>query len=262
VHGNKTASKKKGVISRLQRIFRFSRADRDGSEELQRRIGYSFRRAELLRKALSHRSYLSTPDGCNNRSNERLEFLGDAVLGVVVSEHLFQLHPKGTEGELTKLKAALVNRRALYHVACELDLGAYIMLSPEEVRAGGRLRASILADAYEALVGAVFLDGKLDAARAVVEGTLLSRASSISRIDSSVNYKGALLEHAQGGNRPTPVYKVLDRTGPDHDLVFTVTVSINGKEIGRGKGRTKKTAEQRAAAEALVQLGIRPQAAD
>ncbi|MEW5700649.1 MAG: ribonuclease III [Candidatus Zixiibacteriota bacterium] len=217
-------------------------------------LGYRFRDPRLLQEALTHRSYAYSVHG--DPTYERLEFLGDSVLGLVVARHLYLRHPGKTEGELTKLKASLVNLKTLTVVAKREGLGAYIRLSPEEDKAGGRRRGSILSDVYESVLGAIFLDGGLDAAAAVIERTLIRSLSGKARDILEVNYKGELLEYLQGRGLGMPRYEVAGESGPDHEKIFTVIVRADGRSVGRGTGANKKEAEQRAAREALMTLGV------
>ncbi len=222
--------------------------------EVQKRIGYSFRDSYYLCKALTHRSFLRANEPRNLRSYERLEFLGDSVLGLVVAEELFQLYPDMSEGNLTKNKSLLVNKKVLAHTGMEIELGTYILMSADEERAGGRTRPSIVADCLEALFGAVYLDGGLQAARMTVKRLISFNFSEISDFLSLRNYKGELLERLQAGGSGLPKYTVSDEDGPDHRKVFTVEVFVNGRRLGTGRGDSKKSAEQRAAESALSAL--------
>ncbi|MBD3299584.1 MAG: ribonuclease III [candidate division Zixibacteria bacterium] len=212
-------------------------------------FGYRFRNPDLLREALTHRSYANSNG--TDLTYERLEFLGDSVLGVIVARYLFNKHEAFSEGELTKAKAALVNIKALTQVARKEGLGKYILLSPEEERAGGRNRPSILSDVLEAVIGAIYLDGGIVAASNVIDQVLIQRFANVDTRLLSVNHKGDLLEMMQGEGHGLPRYEVVSETGPDHEKVFTVAVHTNGREVGRGVGSNKKDAEQNAAREAL-----------
>lgn len=229
---------------------------KDHYQEFQEKTGYTFNNPELLKIALTHRSFAKSGDGDWLPSNERLEFLGDSVLGVVVSDSLYRMYPNKLEGGLTKLKSLLVNETTLHITAMQINLGDYILLSPEEDRAGGRKRASINSDALEAVIGALFLDGGLGAARQFIEKYILSQIEKIASDKAFRNYKGDLLEYMQGRSEGTPRYEVVSEKGPDHDKVFTVEVYANSTLIGQGKGLSKKDAEQKAAAEALDNLNI------
>jgi ribonuclease-3 len=212
-------------------------------------LSYTFNDKGLLAKALSHRSSVS--DGL---ANERLEFLGDAVLGLVVSEFLFKRFPDYNEGNLTKIKASLVNEAMLSKVAYTYSLGQYIFLSPEEEKSGGRLKPSIIADAMEAVLGAVYLDGGLEPAAKVINKLLLKDYENLIKDEAMFNYKGELLEKMQGTGRGIPKYEVLEEIGPDHIKVFVISVSVSGARLGTGQGTSKKEAEQRAAKMALETL--------
>lgn len=217
-------------------------------------LGYRFRSTDLLREALTHRSYANSVS--DHPTYERLEFLGDSVLGLVVAKHLFLKHPEQSEGQLTKRKASLVNLKTLTQVAKREGIGQWIRLSPEEDKAGGRRRGSILSDVFESLLGAIYLDGGLDAAAAVVERTILVPLAEDVPELMEINYKGDLLEYLQGRGLGMPRYEVIDESGPDHQKVFTVVVHAHGQIAGRGVGSNKKDAEQLAAREALQSLGI------
>lgn len=236
----------------------FGPGKRHGAEKLlkefQRKINYRFNDVELLRVALTHRSYAKTGEKDWLPSNERLEFLGDSVLGLIVSEFLYGKYPDKLEGGLTKLKSLLVNETTLFRTAEMLDLGEYLLLSQEEDRAGGRHRPSINADAFEAVIGAIFLDGGLVAVKQVANRFLLSQMQAIAADKTFRNFKGELLEYLQAKGSGLPRYEVASEEGPDHDKTFTVEVFCNGRSIGSGTGPSKKDAEQKAAAQALKKL--------
>jgi ribonuclease-3 len=219
--------------------------------EFQEKIQHRFSAADLLQVALTHRSFARSGEKDWLPSNERLEFLGDSVLGLVVSEFLYSRFPNKSEGGLTKLKSLLVNETALFRVSEALDLGKYILLSPEEERAGGRNRVSINADCLEAVIGALYLDGGMSAVRPMIGRYIISQMEKIEADDSFRNYKGELLELLQGRGEGMPRYEVIDERGPDHEKSFTVVVYSNGRKIGSGIGPSKKDAEQEAASEAL-----------
>lgn len=224
------------------------------SRELAGTIGYRFRRQELLRQALKHRSYLPQVNEHRACSNERLELLGDAVLGLIVTEFLYRKFPEKEEGDITAAKSLLVSRKILTRIARKLDLGQFILMSDSEDHAGGRLRPSILADTYEALLGAIFLDGGLSRARRFIERTLLSEMDAILSEEQHRNFKSMLLEFSQSHNLGTPYYSVIAEEGPDHQKMFTVEVKIQNRTLGVGTGHSKKRAEQEAAQQALAQL--------
>jgi ribonuclease III len=229
---------------------RSANADLKGVQML---IGYHFRDPSLLRLGLTHRSFARATYQ-DLPSNERLEFLGDSVLGLIISDQLYRDHPEEGEGNLTKTKAMLVNETTLSSVSRELGLNAHIRLSPEEERSGGRERASIISDAFESVIGAVFLDGGLDAARDVVLRLIYTRKHRIVSDTSQRNYKGDLLEMVQARGQGVPRYDVISEEGPDHEKTFHVIVSIGGQRLGEGMGLSKKEAEQKAAGQALEAL--------
>ena len=222
-------------------------------EQLQGILHYRFRRHTLLQQSLTHRSIIRARNGLIP-SNERLEFLGDSVLGLVIADQLCHDHPEWLEGDLTKLKAMLVNEAALSRVGMELGLNRYILLSSDEEKSGGRERPSIVSDAFEAVIGAIYLDGGLDAARRTILECLYSRRDYIISDVSQRNFKGELLEFVQGRGGGSPQYEVIDESGPDHDKTFCVAVWVGEQRLGEGSGPSKKEAEQRAACVALDRM--------
>jgi ribonuclease III len=225
---------------------------------LQRQIGYRFRDKSLLVDAMKHRSALAMYGEDRSQSNERLEFLGDAVLDFVVAEYFYDLFPTMAEGELTKLRSVIASGSVLVRAAEKINLGKFVLLSPNEDRTGGRERPSILEDAFEALIGAIYLDGGHDPAREFVENHLLANWRDVVRQKEFVNYKSLILEHVQARQWSAPVYALREESGPDHLKNFVVEVVINGVIHGRGEGRSKKAAEQEAAYSTAVQLGLLP----
>ncbi len=239
------------------RIFRRTPSRKgDDLRALTEKLGYDFQNPGHLIQALKHRSYLVESGEPRYKANERLELLGDAVLALLVVEHLYERYPRRPEGELTVMKSLAVSRGVLANVARSLEVGRHLLLSEQEHKAGGAHRLSILADAMEAIIGAVYLDGGLEPARKVVQRLIISRLDSILEREENQNYKSLLLEFCQREKMPIPVYSVQREDGPEHDKVFTVAVSIGGKQYGTGQGRTKKTAEQKAARGALVRLRV------
>lgn len=220
----------------------------DPIRQLENEIGYRFEDHKLLKTALSHRSSLKDT---GLESNERLEFLGDAVLGLVVSAFLYSEYEELSEGDLTRMKATLVNETVLSRAALSFGLGQYIFLSPEEKKAGGESRPSITADAFESLLGAIYLDGGFEQAQKLVYKYILNDHLGIIDDKKLHNYKGELLEYMQARGNSMPFYQVQDQIGPDHDKVFVVAVYVDNELLGEGKGRSKKVAEQKAAREAL-----------
>jgi len=189
-------------------------------------------------------------------SNERLEFLGDAVLGLVANEELYHGYPDRSEGDLTKMKSLLVCGARLSEVAMEFELGEYVRMSRSEAATGGRQRSSILADTTEALIGAVYLDGGLGPAREVIKRIVLQGSENVLAQRSLRNYKSRLQELIQAEYKSPPRYKVTKVSGPDHNRTFEVSVSFQGEILGTGEGRNKKTAEQHAARVALEQMSL------
>ena len=216
---------------------------------LQTRIDYQFDHPELLDLAMTHRSAV----GRSGENNEKLEFLGDAVLGLVVSDLLMHRFPRADEGELSKLRAALVNARVLAAKAMEVDLGSCLRLGKGEEKSGGRQKESILAAGYEALLGAMYFDGGLAAVRAIV-GRQFEPGSDLSAPNRLIDNKTRLQEITQARFRETPIYTLVRSTGPDHDKAFVSEIRIGGKLYGRGEGKSKKAAEQEAALQALLLL--------
>ncbi len=222
--------------------------------ELQNILGYRFKDIVLLETALTHRSYINMPEHTRLPSYERLEFLGDSVLGLCVAAYLHQRFEGYSEGELTKLKAGLVNIHSLTDLARSLGLGKFIHLSPEERRAGGDDRPSILSDIFESLTGAIYLDGGYEQAQHWIERVLLNDFDRWRSRIQHVNHKGELLEYLQGRGVGMPHYQVKDESGPDHEKTFTITVSCNFHLLGTGTGASKKEAEQEAAQKALQKI--------
>ncbi len=220
-------------------------------EALDRALGVSFRDAELRRTALTHRSFAF--ERGLDVTNERLEFLGDSVLGVVVTDMAYRTYPELPEGSLAKLRAAIVNMAALAAVARDLGLGSLVLLGKGEEQSGGRDKASILADAFEAVLGAVYLDLGLKQAAALIERLLWPRIAAYVRGEGERDYKTILQELAAQDIGRLPEYRVVER-GPDHEKEFTATVFVGGRELGHGVGRSKKEAEQRAARQAYDRL--------
>ena len=217
--------------------------------ELERIIGYSFRDPELLRTALTHPSLSGES---NVAHNQRLEFLGDAVLQLVMSARLYAAHPKLMEGELSRMRARSVNEKALHDAAERLGLGAYLLMSHGEELSGGRNRASVLADAVESVLGAIFLDGGLENARGFADTFLPIVAESVAR-----DYKSELQEWMQEKAGITPVYRIVREDGPPHQRTFVANV-LGNRVLGEGVGTSKKNAEQAAAQAALAALTQAP----
>lgn len=224
-------------------------------ETLEKNLGYRFKNPARLDEALRHSSYANEHRSAAGQSNERLEFLGDSVLGFVTAEFLFARYPDLPEGDLTRMRAALVCEKSLHEVAQRLELGKWLMLGNGEEAGGGRTRASILADATEAVFAAVYLDGGLAEASALIHRQLLDggREESVER--RRHDYKTALQELVQRKPNQQMEYRMAGEHGPDHNKSFTAEVLLNGTVVGRGEGRSKKEAEQAAAGAALRALG-------
>ena len=219
---------------------------------LEEKLGYTFQSPELLENALTHSSYANENRGRGMRSNERLEFLGDSVLGMVVADYLYRTHPDLPEGELTRTRASLVCEESLVEVAKLWNLGAYLRLGRGEESGGGRTRPSIQADAVEAVLAAVYLDGGIGSARKIIQHFILSREAAV--VHAGRDYKTALQELVQRESGQVLKYCLTGEEGPDHDKRFFVTVELNGKPVGSGQGHSKKLAEQMAAKAAFQKL--------
>ncbi|MDE6599842.1 MAG: ribonuclease III [Oscillospiraceae bacterium] len=223
--------------------------------EFEKKIGYTFKNKELLHEALSHSSYANELKRGRN-SNERLEFLGDSVLSIVVSKHLFTHFKHLPEGELTKIRASLVCEKALFEFSKKIDLGKHILLGKGEENSGGRTRPSIVSDAFEAVIAAVFLDGGMEEAEKYVLSFIPKNLEANSS-KSLHDYKTMLQEIIQKNPEERVEYVLADQTGPDHDRNFVVQVRLNSNVIGTGEGHSKKQAEQAAAREALSLMGYK-----
>ena len=223
-------------------------------QELERKLGYRFRSGALLAEALRHSSYANEHRGAESVSNERLEFLGDSVLGFVTAEYLFARHPDSPEGELTRIRAALVCEESLHEVAQKLELGRYLKLGNGEEAGGGRQRTSILADATEAVFAAVYLDGGISAASALIHRVLLDVEREEVVEERRRDYKTQLQERVQRQAGQELTYCMVGEEGPDHAKTFITEVRLNGAAIGRGSGHSKKESEQMAAKAALEKL--------
>lgn len=222
-------------------------------EEFEGKIRYIFNNKELIVEALSHSSYANEKRKTRH-SNERLEFLGDSVLSIVVSQYLFEHFTHLPEGELTKIRASLVCEKSLYEFAKQIDLGKHILLGKGEENTGGRERTSILADAFEAVIAAVFLDGGLEAARKHILRFIPKDIDNRKAVSFS-DHKTILQEIIQKNPEEKVEYKLVGQSGPDHNKAFKVQVCLNSNIIGTGVGKSKKEAEQMAAKEALELMG-------
>ncbi len=221
------------------------------------RVGLTFPHPELLVTALTHRSYVREHPGANLEPYERLEFLGDTILGLVVSEYLFHSYPDFAEGELSKVKAVAVSEPVLHEAAREAALGPCIRMSHAEAAAGGRDRPSILSDTFEAVVAAIYLDCGMYAAEHFVMRFLGEHVRSIARHEHERDFKTAFQEVVQSEGLPTPTYRIISQEGPDHRKVFTAEAKIGRRVFGRGTGKSKKESEQAAARDALEKRAAR-----
>ena len=228
---------------------------RDEFEEIEKRVGYRFKDRGLLEHALTHKSRAAEDASGGVADNESLEFLGDAVLGLVVADLLFHAYPDSDEGQKSKIKASVVSTQALARRADEMQLGTHLLLGRGEEKTGGRFKQALLADAYEALIAALYLDGGLPAAAAFLERELSDAIEeSAGQTVVGQDYKSALQERVQALGHSLPEYRVAAESGPDHRKVFTVEVVVVGETLGSATGKAKKAAEQEAARQALEKL--------
>jgi ribonuclease-3 len=224
--------------------------------KLQKALGVKFKNIALFQQALVHSSYINENPAFSPGHNERLELLGDAVLGLVVAEELYRSSPDLTEGEMTRLRAALVNRDTLARVAQNIGLGDFLYLGKGEEAGGGRSKPTNLAGALEAVIGAVYLDRGLFTAKDMTMGLLADEWSKLGKsgIGAGEDFKSRLQQLVQSRFQQTPSYRLVAKAGPHHDPMFTVVVSVNGEVVGMGFGRSKKLAETAAARRALERL--------
>ena len=241
-------SHREDVGSRVVRL-------RDEFETLQQRINYRFRDRGLLEHALTHKSRAAEDASGGVADNESLEFLGDAVLGLIVADALFRQYPQFNEGQKSKIKAAVVSTQSLARHAERLHLGDHLILGRGEEKTGGRFKQALLADAYEALIAAIYLDGGLDAATTFLRRELRDAIEGGATPGFAQDFKSALQERLQALGRPLPDYRVSGEAGPDHRKTFSVEVIVGGEVLGAASGRAKKEAEQEAARLALERLG-------
>jgi len=224
------------------------------TDTLATTLGYSFNNQELILQAFRHPSYVYEKDELGISDNQRLEFLGDAVISLAISHLLMESFPEIREGDLSKYRASLVSESGLYHIAHELQLGDYLLLGKGEEQTNGRKKPSIISDAFEALIGAIYLDGGFEEALRII-AKLFSLLLNKINIGKSINdFKTELQEYSQDTFQSPPEYRVEKETGPDHDKTFYVSVYLKKKLMGRGKGKSKKEAEQKAAKETLACL--------
>jgi ribonuclease III len=223
-------------------------------KDLEKLIGIKLKNQKLLDQAFMHRSYLNECDG-DCQSNERMEFLGDAVLELISSEYLYKNHPEQTEGEMTNFRSALVQGKNLALVARELDLGRYLYLSHGEENSGGREKNYILANTVEALIGAIFLDQGLESSKKFIDTFIINRLDEIIENKLHIDSKTRFQELVQEKLDVTPTYEVLKESGPDHNKEFEAGAFIDGKLVAKGKGSSKQSAEEKAAQASLIKKG-------
>ena len=221
---------------------------------LQQTLGIRFNHPSLLEQALVHSSYVNENPGIATTSNERLEFLGDAILGFIIAEELYRRFPQLSEGEMTRLRSSLVRRDALSRMARAISLGNYLYLGRGEEASGGRRKPANLAGALEAIIAAISLDQGLRAARDFVLKLVDKELNKVLSQGIEPDYKSQLQELVQARQQPTPAYRLIEAVGPDHDRRFTVEVRVGDSVLGRGSGKSKKSAEAEAARSALDQL--------
>lgn len=252
---NKPSAIQRGV-SVIGKLFVGSRKGPTGERarglrKLQKRIEVRFTDVTLLEQAITHRSYSHVTSQTRNDSNERMEFLGDSVLGLAVSQFLYLKFPDHSEGALSKMKSLLVSRKVLSSIAREIGLGEFLLLSGEEAEMGGRDRASILADSFEGVIGAIYLDQGYRAANKFIQHFLLANIQDILKDEDHTNFKSLLQEYVQSKRLSHPVYRVRKEEGPEHEKEFAIEVVVKGEVWGVGRGKSKKDAEQNAARAAL-----------
>lgn len=224
--------------------------------QLQHQLHLQFHNQSLLRQAFTHSSYVNEHRTGNNKDNERLEFLGDAVLELTVSQYLFETYPQRSEGELTKLRAAIVCEPSLVTFAEQLEFGRYVMLGKGEELTGGRTRPALLADVFEAFIGALYLDQGLEQVQAFLQRHFFPKIEQ-SEQRSIIDYKTELQEYIQQNGLGNIEYRIINEIGPEHEKKFVTQVWIDQRLLGDGAGRSKKEAEQKAASQALQRLQVR-----
>jgi ribonuclease III len=224
-------------------------------EKLYKKIGYRFKRIGLLNEAFRHSSYVNELKDSGTLDNERLEFLGDSVLGLAISHILMDNFQDANEGSLSKFRAMVVSEKSLFRIACDLNLGDYIFLGKGEEITNGRKKPSILANTVEALLGAIYLDSDFDSTKDIIHRLFLPLIERIDSFNLNRDHKSMFQEYTQNIDKSLPEYILLEENGPPHDKTFRVAVCLNGEEIAQGIGKSKKEAEQRAAREALSCLG-------
>jgi len=237
------------IYSIIQKIFKpkdLIHSDFN-SGKIEKIIKYNFKNKSLLYKAFKHRSFLAITNESYVESNERLEFLGDSILGQATTDFLYHEYPEEPEGILSQMKSVLVSRTVLSDICHELGLGEFLLIDKGEKKTGGKKRLSNLANLYEAIIGAIYLDGGYKPAENFIKKSLLAHRNDILNKKKHYNYKSILLEYSQSKGYGSPLYKLTEESGPDHDKFFIIEVRINEEQIAKGEGRSKKLAEQNAA---------------
>lgn len=247
------------VYSKIYKIFKSKDLIQSdfNSGKIEKIIDYNFKNKSLLFKAFKHRSFLAITNESYVESNERLEFLGDSILGQATTDFLFHEYPKEPEGTLSQMKSVLVSRSVLSDICHELGLGEFLLIDKGEEKTGGKNRLSNLANLYEAIIGAIYLDGGYKYAEKFIKQSLLIYKNDILNKKKHYNYKSILLEYSQSKGFGSPLYKLIEESGPDHDKFFIIEASINDEQKSTGEGRSKKLAEQNAA-QNLIKI-IEPQ---
>lgn len=220
--------------------------------QLEEQLSIYFKDKQLLIKAFTHRSYLNESNQKNIESNERLEFLGDSVLSLVISEYLYKKYPNIDEGQLTNLRSSIVSKKPLSQISRSLGLGNYLFLSRGEDESGGRQNNSMLADSCESFIGALFLDQGLDAVKKFIDRYFIPKLDILIKKDEIRDYKSQLQEKIQAAYKRSPIYKTIKTQGPDHKKTFVVGVWANGQLLARGEGKSKQEAQQNSAKQALI----------
>lgn len=223
-------------------------------DDLLLKLNYKFKNKKLLYEAFTHRSYVNEHNSPNIKNNERLEFLGDSVMDLITTEYIYHNNYKSNEGELSKFKSQIISEAVFSNIARDLELGKYLFLSNGEIMNGGRDRNSVLGDVFEALVGAIFEDSDYNTTKDIVLKLLEVKINNIDKIDGVLDYKTTLQEITQLKFKIIPIYEILTESGPDHDKTFEVVVKINDKVYGKGIAKNKKTAEKKAAKQAIDKL--------
>lgn len=233
------------------------KTEKNDLRSLEDNLNYKFNNRKLLGLAMTHSSYANEYKMGIVENNERLEFLGDAILSLVVSQYLYKKYPNHPEGELTKIRAKVVCESSLAYAAKKIEIGKFLLLGKGEEATGGRVRESILADAAEAMVGAVYMDSDFETANSILLSNFESDiVHAVAKGDLFIDFKTELQEMVQKKGKSTMEYVVVKEEGPDHDKRFYIDVIVNNESIGSGRGRNKKDAEQMAAKEALIRLGV------